>query len=158
MSCKSVPIFYLILYSLQYLPILLSSDTPNQLLNWRGWDKLRVHAFILSHSSSVCILMIPWTVAFQVPLSMGFSRQEYWSGLPCPPPGDLPNPGIEPVSLASPALAGAFFTTSAPWEAHFSVKLSGLSIEKKIKYLNVYLFMFSWSGRQSAWRAMHRGS
>ena len=48
---------------------------------------------------------------------MGFSRQEYWSGLPCPPPGDVPNPGIEPVSLMSPALAGGFFTTSATWEA-----------------------------------------
>ena len=47
---------------------------------------------------------------------MGFSRQEYWSGLPCPPPGDLPNPGIEPVSLTSPALAGRFFTISATWE------------------------------------------
>ena len=44
-----------------------------------------------------------WTVAHQAPLSMGFSRQEYWSGLPRPPPGDLPNPGIEPISLASPA-------------------------------------------------------
>ena len=47
----------------------------------------------------------------------GFSRQEYWSGMPCPPPGDLPNPGIEPTSLMSPALAGGFFTTSATWEA-----------------------------------------
>ena len=56
-------------------------------------------------------------VAHQAPLSMGFSRQEYWSGLPCPPPGDLPNPGIEPVSLTFPALAGGFFTTSATWEA-----------------------------------------
>ena len=54
-----------------------------------------------------------WTVAHQVPLSMGFSRQEYWSGLPCPPPGDLPDPGIEPTSLMFPALAGRFFTTSA---------------------------------------------
>ena len=45
----------------------------------------------------------PWTVALQAPLSMGFSRQEYWSGLPCPPPGDLPHPGIEPKSLMSPA-------------------------------------------------------
>ena len=53
----------------------------------------------------------PWTVARQALLSMGFSRQEYWSGLPCPPPGDLPNPGIEPTSLTSPALAGRFFTT-----------------------------------------------
>ena len=49
--------------------------------------------------------------AHQAPLSMGFSEQEYWSGLPCPPPGDLLNPGIEP------ALAGEFFTTSATWEA-----------------------------------------
>ena len=47
---------------------------------------------------------------------MGFSRQEYWSGLPCPPPGDLPNPGIKPASLMSPALAGGLFTTGAAWE------------------------------------------
>ena len=61
--------------------------------------------------------MVPWTVAHQAPLSTGFSRQEYWSGLPFPPPGALPNPGIEPGSLESPALAGEFFTTSATWEA-----------------------------------------
>ena len=48
----------------------------------------------------------PWTVAHQAPLSMGFSRQEHWSGLPCPPPGDLPNPGTEPTSPEVPALAG----------------------------------------------------
>ena len=58
-----------------------------------------------------------WTVAHQVPLSMGFSRQEYWSGLPFPSPGDLPHPGIKPISLMSPALAGKFFTTSTTWEA-----------------------------------------
>jgi len=52
---------------------------------------------------------------------MGFSRQEYWSGLPCPPPGDLPNPGIEPRYLMSPALAGGFFTTSITWEALFDL-------------------------------------
>ena len=60
---------------------------------------------------------IPWTVAHQAPLSTGLSRQEYWRGLPLPTPGDLPNPGIEPTSLTSPALAGRFFTTSATWEA-----------------------------------------
>ena len=61
----------------------------------------------------------PWTIACQAPLSMGFSRQEYWNGFPFPSPGDLPNPGIEAVSLTSPALtlAGRFFTTSATWEA-----------------------------------------
>ena len=48
---------------------------------------------------------------------MGLSRQEQWSGLPCPPPGDLSDPGTEPTSLMSPALAGRFFTTNAPWEA-----------------------------------------
>ena len=54
---------------------------------------------------------IPWTLAHPAPLSMDFPRQEYWSGLPCPPPGDLPDPGIQP---ASPALAGRFFTTEPP--------------------------------------------
>ena len=57
----------------------------------------------------------PWTVAHQDPLSMGFPRQEYWSGLPCPPPGDLPDSGIEPwMSLTSPAMAGGVFTTEPP--------------------------------------------
>ena len=59
----------------------------------------------------------PMDGAHQAPLSMEFSRQEYWSGLPCPPPGDLPDSGIEPMSLMSPALAGRFFTTSTTWEA-----------------------------------------
>ena len=71
----------------------------------------------LSHFICVWIFVTLRTVIYQAPLSMGFSRQEYWSGLPCPPPGDLPNPGIKPVSLTSPALAGRFFTTSATWEA-----------------------------------------
>ena len=56
---------------------------------------------LLSH---VELLETPWTVAQQAPLSMEFSRQEYWSGLSCPPPGDLPNPGMEPTTPASPAL------------------------------------------------------
>ena len=51
---------------------------------------------------------------------MGFSRQEYWSGLPCPPQGDLPDPGIEPASLMSPVLAGGIFTTCATWEAQYT--------------------------------------
>ena len=73
-----------------------------------------VPAKLLSH---VRLCETLWTLAHQAPVSQGFSRQEYWSGLPCFPPGDLPNPGIEPVSLMSPALAG-FFTTRATWEAH----------------------------------------
>ena len=57
-----------------------------------------------------------WTVTHQAPLSMGFPTQEYWSGLSCPPPEDLRDPGIKLTSLMSPALAGGFLTTSAPWK------------------------------------------
>ena len=67
--------------------------------------------------SCVQLIVTLWTAAHQPPLSMGFSRQEYWSGLPCPPPGDLPKPGTEPASLMSPALAGGFFTGSITWAA-----------------------------------------
>ena len=69
--------------------------------------------YVLSCFSCVRLFAIPWTVAHQTLLSMGFSRQEYCSGLPCPPPGDPPYPRIEPASFMSPALAGGFFTTSA---------------------------------------------
>ena len=64
--------------------------------------------------SHVCLFAAPWTVAHQAPLSMGFSWQEYWSGLPCLPPGDLLDPGIK---FTFPTLAGRFFITSATWEA-----------------------------------------
>ena len=69
---------------------------------------------MLSHFRRVQPFVILWTmVAYHTPLTLGFSRQEYWSGLPYPPPGDLPDPGTEPTSLA---LAGGFFTTGAIWE------------------------------------------
>ena len=76
------------------------------------WDQTGYYTLVLP----VCVLShirlfeTPWTLARQAPLSMGISRQEYWSGLPLPSPGDLPDPGIEP---ASPALAGGFFTLRA---------------------------------------------
>ena len=63
----------------------------------------------------VCVLFVtPWTVACQAPLSMGFSRQEYWSELPFAPLGDPPDPRTEPTSSVSPALANRFFTTEPP--------------------------------------------
>ena len=70
----------------------------------------------LSGFSRVPLFVTLWTLALQAPLSMGFFSQEYWSGLSCPPPGDLPNPGIEPVSLMSAVLAGRFFITRTTWE------------------------------------------
>ena len=73
------------------------------------------YACKLSH---IWLLETPWTIGHQGPLSMGFPRQEYWSELPCPLPGDLSDPGIEPRSLATPALAGRFIHHWAMWEAH----------------------------------------
>ena len=74
-------------------------------------------ACLLSHFNCVWLFDTLWTVAHQAPLTMRFSREEYWSGLPCTPPGHLPHPGMEPTPLTSPALARAFFTTNATWEA-----------------------------------------
>ena len=72
----------------------------------------------------------------QAPLSMRFSRQEYWNGLPCPSPGDLSNPRIKPESLKSPALAGRFFTTRATWETP--------DIHKYIFICIVYIYITIW--------------
>ena len=63
----------------------------------------------------LCVTL--WTVAHKAPLSMGYSKQKYWSELPCPPPGNLLDPGIKPASLRSSALAGRFLTTRATWKA-----------------------------------------
>ena len=71
--------------------------------------------------SRVRLLETPWTAAYQASPSMGFSRQEYWSRLPFPLPGDFPDPGIELVSLASPALAGRLFSTEPPGKSSFSI-------------------------------------
>ena len=70
-----------------------------------------------SRFSHVWLFATLWTIAHQAPLSMGFSRQEYWSRLPCRSPGDIPNSGIKPPSLTSPVLASRFFTTSATCKA-----------------------------------------
>ena len=96
-----------------------SSQTQLKGINYKA-ERLRlhtwpyVHACMLSRFICVQLFATPWTVAHQAPLSVGFPRQEYWSALPCPPPGDLPDPGMEPVSPASPALAGGFFTPEPP--------------------------------------------
>ena len=72
---------------------------------------------MLLRFSCVQLFATPWTVARQAPLSVGFSRQGYWSGLLCPLPGDLPHPGTEPARFMSLALAGGFSITSTTWEA-----------------------------------------
>ena len=80
-----------------------------------------VSSYVFSH---VRLFATPQTVDYQAPPSMGFARQEYWSGLPFPSPGDLPNPGIEPGSPGSPTLAGDFFTTRGTWEVVLSIATS----------------------------------
>ena len=95
-----------------------------------------VHACCRFSSEQLCAT--PWTVAHQAPLSVGFPRQEYRSGLPFPSPGDLPHTGIDPASLMSPALAsaGRFFTTSTTWEVLGDrtkcLEISRGHVEKKV--------------------------
>ena len=93
-----------------------ASASPSVLpVNIQGWFPLGLTGLIslseVKPLSRAWLFATPWTVAHQAPTSMGFSRQEYWSGLPFPSLGNLPDPGIEP---ASPALAGGFFTTELP--------------------------------------------
>ena len=92
-----------------------------------------LHACMLSHFGCVHLFVTPWTVAHQAPLSMGFSRQEYWSGLPCPPPGDLLDPGIEPGSLISPTLSGRFFISKWTWD------LESVSVSLSLTYIYVIM-------------------
>ena len=119
-------VFILTLYAEQCL--ITSSSEEAKLLGLRAPQRAQMCA--LSHFSCVRLFAILWTIVGQAPLSMGFSRQEYWSGLPCPPPGDLPNPRIEPASLMSPALAGGFLRhlgipkepKSHDWKQRCSIK------------------------------------
>ena len=80
-------------------------------------NRNNVPVCMLSCFSRVQLFAVPCTVAQQTPLSTGFSRQEYWSGLPRPPPGAPPSPGVEPASLMSPSFTGGFVTPSATWRA-----------------------------------------
>ena len=94
----------------------------------------QLYTCMLSLVSHVWLFATLWTVALQASLSMEFTRQEYWSGLPWPSLGDLPDPGVELMSLMSPALIGSFFNSNATWEAQTSVWSS-----KWAYYLHSYL-------------------
>ena len=88
--------------------------------------------------------MTLWTVALQALLSMGFSRQEYWSGLPSPPPGNLPDPGIEPASLMSLALAGEFLMASTTCESPTGIILQKISLLFTANLLRRVPLVMSW--------------
>ena len=91
--------------------------------------------YVLSSLSCVQLPVTLWTVALQAPLSMGFSRQKYQSGLSFPSPGDLPDPGIKPAPLTSPALARGFFTTSATWEAQMNFGKIQLNLQEQLRLM-----------------------
>ena len=101
--------------------------------------------YLLSRFSCVHLFVTLRTVALQAPLPMGLSRQEYWSGLPCPPPRDLPDPGAEPTSPTSPELAGRFFTTPATECSFQNASPIWLSLLKPVSG-----FSRSWDEDQSA--------
>ena len=128
--------------SVTFLKFVLSSPSSFT------WPKLRVFiVYYFNYSDSflallsllmlrakwlhLCLTLCDPRLAHQALLSTGFSRQEYWSGLPFPSPGDLPDPGIKSRSLLSPALAGRFFPTSATWEVH-SLPLRYTVFQRKV--------------------------
>ena len=95
---------------------------------------------VLSRFSRVRLFTTPWTVACLAPLPLGFFRKEHWSGLPCPSPWDLPDPGNEPAPLTSAALAGGLFAASANWEARELSRreLTVTSSLKSVLLLNMF--------------------
>ena len=117
---------------------------------------------VVSCFSHVQLFLTPWTVALQDPMSMGFSRQEYWSGLPFPSPGDLPNPGTEPVLSMSPALTGVFFNTSTiiiglslinSTKSHWTTCLASLLWPRKI--FPITIIDLIWNDISSFYQGLH---
>ena len=110
----------------------------------RGHHTLSIKGYMLSPFSCVQFFATPWTIAHQAPLSMGFSRREYWNGLPYPYSRDLPETWTESMSLTSLVLASKFFTTSTTWEAFykgFNSKYFRLCGPRSKWNLTMYVFM-----------------
>ena len=119
--------------------------------------------YVLCRLHNVRLFAILWTAAWQAPLSMGFSRQEHWGGLPWPPSGTLPDPETEPMSLMLPALANGFFITRAPWETHLSqcflIKCEACKQHQReaCSHSN-HLLLRAEFGKRLSWQALIPGS
>ena len=110
---------------------------------------LHVFSCVCEHAQSLSrdlLFAAPGTIAGQAPLSMGFSRQEYCNGLPCPPPGNLPGPGIKPTFLISSALAGGFFTISTTCKIELMNKLKNIVINSSAIFIVATTFIEKKSG------------
>ena len=117
------------------------TDTENGLVGRTTMRQDDIVLCCVQSLSRVRLLATPWTVAHQVPWSLRFPRQEYWSGLPLPSPGDLPNPGIQPGSLVSPVSAAGFFTTVCTWEVPNSFITASFFFFFLLKIEFVHIFL-----------------
>ena len=124
---------------------------PSWRKHWKHTVSLCTHILSASCKESVCVcararaqscrtLQTQWTVASQAPLSMGLSWQEYWTGLPSPSPGDLPDPGTERVSSVAPALAGRFFTTELPGKAVWKICVTSVKYVTSVRSARAFYF------------------
>ena len=107
------------IYTCQAFPFYYPASNKQCKTTAEGGDQDYIFYSPSSDAQSCLTLCYSWTITWQVPLSRRFSQQGYWSRVPFPSQGDLPDPGIKPASLTSPALAGGFFTASATWEAPY---------------------------------------
>ena len=130
-----LPLFWLQTLCCQFLYTWTGSHDPNL--------EQIVSVYVYIHSMLRCftcvqLFVILWIETCQAPLSMGFSRQEYWSGLPCPPPWALPDPTIEPVSLTFSELAGRFFYTSATWDTLYTYIYNYFSFDPGLLFICLF--------------------
>ena len=116
----------------------ISPTSDHQSLGPRDWGRLLESVFVHAKLLPSHLFATPWIVAQELRhlCPWGFPRQEYWSGLLCPPPGNLPDSGIKPTSLVSPALAGGFFTTSTTWEVQRASRMTIICL-----FSNTYFYV-----------------
>ena len=131
--------------------ICIHGRDPGKLSNSPTW----LSACVLSCFSHVWPFVTPWIVAHQAALSMGFSREEYWSGLPCLLPGDITDLGIEPTSL-TPTLAGRFFTTSPTWEVQNAQAFTLNTIISYIQKKMLKAVVWDLKGEEGNWHEMEK--
>ena len=129
-----------------------TGDSTQYLVITHNEKWCEIYMCVLSRFIRAWLFATPWTITCQASLSMGFSRQEYWSGLPCPPPGDLPDPGIALTFFTCPALAGGFFVTSTTGYIMCSVTSYSFATQGTLAHQAPLSMEFS---RPEGWSGLH---